>query len=91
MISNAIKFTEHGQVKVTIEYTPDLDSIPIERSDKEPQSQLLDEGCSNHKLFAPEQLPHLDSFDSYINDSWELDENVNVCYIDSNGKMVKDC
>ena len=90
MISNAIKFTEHGQVKVTIEYTPDPDSIPMERADKMPEIQFLDEGCSNCKKFAPEQLPNLDSFDSYMYDSWELDENVNVHYI-MKGKMVKDC
>ena len=55
-----------------------------------PEIQFLDEGCSNCKKFAPEQLPNLDSFDSYMYDSWELDENVNVHYI-MKGKMVKDC
>lgn len=41
-------------------------------------------------MFEPEGQSEKDSFDSYIYDSWQLDENAFILYMDQYGKMVKD-
>ena len=52
IISNAIKFTSSGHVKVNISYEPNHDSIPKELRFRAPIQYWLDSGVTNIKNFS---------------------------------------
>jgi hypothetical protein len=51
LISNAIKFTANGFVKVKVSYFPDFSTVPREDKNREPEKVWLDKGVVNYLCF----------------------------------------
>lgn len=83
LISNAIKFTENGSVKIQIRYEPNKDSIPLEYRSQRSRFHWLAAGVVNKMEFPGEN--------SIANKSWdwsdtEMDEEAFITFLAANGK-----
>ena len=76
LISNAIKFTDKGNVKIIVAYEYDALSIPEECANREPISIDLDEGVANTYTVSNE-LERGDTWDDILTASrsrtWLID------------------
>ena len=88
LISNAIKFTDQGYINVSIDYEPNLNTIPAEIFGEEPLKQTLPSGIVNHQTICGE-IEEEDSFDSYLDDAWQLDECIYINFFDHHKLQVK--
>lgn len=83
IISNAIKFTESGSVDVTIDY------VAKNPTDQE-VLQTLDCGVTNKAcILSATELMIRDSFHNDDEDLLELEEDLDICFIDRYNKPVK--
>jgi len=89
LISNAIKFTDKGRINVSIDYEANLNTIPANLIGSEPVQQILAPGIYNKEYISENSQDPMDSFDSYIEDDWQLDENAFVNFLDHRSQQVR--
>ena len=89
LLSNAIKFTDSWYVNVSIEYEANLNTIPPEHVGISPEQVALDVGIVNQYTVCGTIVDSIDSFASYVENEWQLDENAHTNYFDHHDIQVK--